>query len=393
MMIPPASRLKNVGEYYLSRKLEEIRQLRARGIDVINLGIGSPDLPPPPEAIDAASRALRSGHDHGYAPHRSTPELRRAMAEFYARTYGVELDSEKHVLPLLGSKEGILYVSLAFLDPGDGVLVPNPGYPVYSSVASLIGARVHTYDLVDTNGWLPDFDALEKADLRGCKLMWVNYPHMPTGTPGDLELFDRLVQFGRRKQILICSDNPYGLVLNREAPRSILSSDPSMEVCLELNTLSKAFNMAGWRVGMCLGSADVVNAVLQVKSNVDSGMFLPIQAGAAQALASPDKWHDDRNEVYARRRHLLWRIFDRLGFSYARDQVGLFVWAKAPDAVGEVDAFLDDLLATAQVFLTPGFVFGSNGRRFARASLCAPEETLTAALDRVERFAAARGRA
>lgn len=383
MIVAPAARLNDVGEYYFSQKLEVIRQMRLAGHDVINLGIGSPDLAPSQPAIEAAARALRSEKNHGYASYRGTPELRRAMAEFYGRAYGVKLDPETEVLPLLGSKEGILYVSMAFLNPGDKVLVPNPGYPAYSSVSSLVGARIVHYDLKEECGWLPDFDALESLDLSGCKLMWVNYPHMPTGKAGSAELFRRLVDFGRRKRILVCNDNPYGLVLNRDKPQSILSFDPGKEVAVELNSLSKSFNMAGWRVGMFMGPKDAVDAVIQFKSNVDSGMFLAVQAGATEALSSPESWHQARNDLYRERREIVWKIFDRLGFAYDRDQVGLFVWAKAPESVPDVGRYVDELLDKAHVFLTPGFIFGSNGKRYARASLCAPQATLALALKRV----------
>lgn len=386
MIVQTADRLKNVSEYYFARKLEVIRQMRLAGQDVINLGIGSPDLAPSPKTIDAAITAIRSEKNHGYAPYRSTPELRKAMAQWYARTYGVTLDPDNEVLPLLGSKEGILYLSMAFLNPGDAALVPNPGYPAYSSVTSLIGARILPYELSEKNGWLPDFEALEKTDLSGCKLMWVNYPHMPTGTAGSAELFKKLVEFGKKKRILICHDNPYSEVLNRDAPMSILSADPKRECSLELNSFSKSFNMAGWRVGMLMASKEVVNSALQVKSNVDSGMFYPIQAGAIEALNNPKSWHEERNRIYSKRREIIWKIFDRLGFVYDQSQVGLFVWAKAPDKIKDVEAFVDDVLDKAHVFLTPGFIFGTNGNRYARASLCAPENTLAEALKRVEAY-------
>lgn len=386
MIISKATRLDNVGEYYFSRKLEEIRQMRAAGADVINLGIGSPDLSPSAEAIEAASRSLLLETSHGYASYRSTPELRTAMADWYLATYRVELDAQSEILPLLGSKEGVLYASLAFLNPGDKVLVPNPGYPAYSSVAALVGAEPVFYDLKEETGWLPDFEALEKMNLEGCKLMWVNYPHMPTGQSASPVLFQKLVEFGRRKKILIGNDNPYGLILNREAPLSILTADPSREVAFELNSLSKSFNMAGWRVGMLMGSSAVVDAVLQVKSNVDSGMFLPVQAGAAAALKNSAQWHEGRNRVYAERRKLIWSIFDELGFSFDRNQVGLFIWAKAPDTVPRVEEFLDEVLHKAHVFLTPGFIFGSNGVRFARSSLCTRAPLIEEALARVIRW-------
>ena len=390
MMIPKAKRLERVGEYYFSAKLEQIRQMRAAGTDVINLGIGSPDLAPSEAAISAATASLHSDASHGYPSYRSSPELRAAMAKWIGETYGVGLDPATEILPLLGSKEGILYASLAFLNPGDRVLVPNPGYPAYAAVAELIGAEVIYYDLSEKTGWLPDFEALERADLSRCKLMWVNYPHMPTGTSASAELFRRLVEFGRRKKILIGNDNPYGVILNREPPRSLLAEDAAKEGVFELNSLSKSFNMAGWRVGMLLGSAALVDAVLQVKSNVDSGMFLPVQAGAAAALANPSAWHAARNKVYAERRRVVCQIFDALGFTYTTDQVGLFVWAKAPDSVPDVAAFVDRLLEEAHVFLTPGFIFGSNGKRFARSSLCARTPLLEEALRRITRWSPSR---
>ncbi len=391
MKYKTADRIGNAGEYYFSKKAAEIRKMTELGLDVINLGIGSPDLVPGAEVIAAATRALNDDKSHAYAPYRSTPWLRQAIAEWYARTYSVSLDSEKQVLPLLGSKEGIFYVSMAYLNPGDCVLAPNPGYPAYTSAATLSGAEVKYYDLTERNQWLPDFEELEKADLKNCKLMWVNYPHMPTGTPASRELFEKLVAFGRRKGILICNDNPYSLVLGAGRPLSILEADPEAGTSLELNSLSKSFNMAGWRVGMLVGAEETVNAVLKVKSNVDSGMFLPVQAGAARALSATEQWHRERDAVYGKRRSFVWKIFDALGFKYSREQVGLFVWAKAPDQVAGVEQFLDRLLNEAHVFITPGSVFGSNGSRYARASLCAGEERLLEALARIERRAAASG--
>ncbi len=392
MIYPTAGRLTAIGEYYFSKKTAEIRRMTENGHDVINLGIGSPDLSPGREVIAAAARSLRDAGSHAYAPYRSMPWLRKAVAGWYSRAYGVVLDPEKQVLPLLGSKEAILYVSMAYLNPGDLVLVPDPGYPAYTSAARLAGASVRYYDLTEKNGWLPDFKALEKADLRRCRLMWVNYPHMPTGTPASAGLFKELVAFGRRKKILICSDNPYGLILNNGRPLSILGADPRAETSLELNSLSKSFNMAGWRVGMLLGAEETVNAVLKVKSNVDSGMFIPVQAGAAKALSAPEEWHRRRNAVYAKRRDLVRMIFSELGFSWSAGQCGLFVWAKAPDSVPSVEKFLDRLLTEAGIFITPGSVFGRNGLRYAHASLCADEMRLKEALSRARSLAGARRR-
>lgn len=386
MIVEKADRLKNVQEYYFSRKLEQIQAMRSRGVDVINLGIGSPDLIPPPGALKAASIAILEEGNHGYASYRSSPELRAAIAQWYQTTYSVELKADRNILPLLGSKEGILYLSMALLNPGDQVLIPNPGYPAYASVANLLGAKIVEYSLTEQNHWLPDLAALEKQDLSRCKLMWVNYPHMPTGKSADSLLFQKLVQFARAKKILICNDNPYGLVLNETKPLSILAADPHFEVTAELNSLSKSFNMAGWRVGMILGSQELIEAVLQVKSNVDSGMFTGVQKAAIAALGSPASWHEARNKIYFERRKIIWQIFDALGFQYEKDQVGLFVWAKAPSTVPVVTEFLDELLEKAHVFLTPGMIFGSNGNLFARASLCAPVERLKTALERAKEF-------
>jgi aspartate/methionine/tyrosine aminotransferase len=386
-----AERLSHVGEYYFSQKLEALRRLAAEGRDVINLGIGSPDLAPSPAAIAAAQASLHSPKSHGYASYRSTIELRQAMTDWYGRVYGVALDPQSEALPLLGSKEGILYLSMAFLNPGDQVLVPNPGYPAYAAVASLIGAQAVFYDLKEEAGWLPDFASLEALDLSRCKLMWVNYPHMPTGQVAKPEFFRQLAAFAKRKGILACNDNPYGLILNQGAPLSLLALDPKMESCAELNSLSKSFNMAGWRVGMLMASARVVNAALQVKSNVDSGMFLPIQAGAAEALKNPDSWHAERNRIYLQRRECAWRLFDALDFRYDRAQQGLFAWAKAPESIASVERWVDELLEGASVFLAPGRIFGSNGARYARASLCAPAERIEQAIERAREFRARRG--
>jgi LL-diaminopimelate aminotransferase len=383
MIIAAAKRLSDVSEYYFSRKLEQIRLMNEAGRNVINLGIGSPDLAPSPETITAAKAALDSPKNHGYAAYRGTPELRHAIADWYSRIYGVNASADKNVLPLLGSKEGLFYIAMAFLNDGDGVLVPNPGYPAYSSVSRLAGAKICAYELNAKNNWWPDFDALEKTDLKGIKLMWVNYPHMPTGASGSAELFTRLVEFGRRHGILICHDNPYGMVLNETPPLSLLKFDPKMEVSLELNSFSKAFNMAGWRVGMMLANQDVLDTVLKVKSNVDSGMFLPIQSGAIEALKNASTWHDERNRIYRERREWTHKIFDQLGFQYSKNQVGLFTWAKAPSEVSNVEAHLDLLLEKAAVFITPGFIFGSAGSSYARCSLCAPIEKLKEAGQRL----------
>ena len=388
MKLSVANRLQGIQEYYFSKKLDEVRKMKSEGHDVINLGIVSPDLAPSPQSISATIEALKDPKNHGYSPYRSLPELRRAMADWYQRIYQVDLDPNSEVLPLLGSKEGILYVSLAFLNPGDKALIPNPGYPAYEAVTKMVGVQVEYYDLLSENDWLPDFKKLNKQDLKKCKIMWVNYPHMPTGRKADPRVFTELVAFGKAHNILICHDNPYGMVLNIDPPTSILKFDPKKEVCLELNSFSKAFNMAGWRVGMCAAQREVIDAILQVKSNVDSGMFAPIQSGAIAALQNAESWHSERNDIYRKRRDVVFKIFDIINFKYDPKQVGLFVWAKAPDAIADVPAFVDRLLYEANVFLVPGFVFGSNGSRFARSSLCGSQQILETALDRISKWKA-----
>ena len=381
-----AQRIDKVDEYYFSKKLEQIAEMRTRGLNVINLGIGSPDMPPPHQALEAAKLMLSDERAHGYATYRSSPELRLAISKWYQETYQVQLDANTEVLPLLGSKEGIFYFSMAMLNPGDQVLCPNPGYLAYSAAAKLAGADVVYYELDEKNNWLIDLELLKTRDLSKCKLMWVNYPHMPTGASCDLEFFKKLVDFAKSKNIVICNDNPYSLVLNDTPPLSLLSVDPKRENVVELNSLSKSFNMPGWRVGMLLASKKNIDATLKVKSNVDSGMFMPLQKGAIAALSVSNDWHLERNRLYRARREIVFKIFERLSFQFHKNQVGLFVWAKAPDFVQDVQIYCDELLEKCHVFITPGFIFGSQGRRYARASLCASEEVLLEALKRVERF-------
>lgn len=384
-MISPAARLNPISEYYFSSKLEQIRQMNEAGLDVINLGIGSPDLAPREEVIGTAAAALKSPKNHGYPSYRGLPALREAMSEWYKKTYGVNLNPATEVLPLLGSKEGLFYIAMAYLSAGDEALIPNPGYPAYTSVTHLAGAVPVPYDLSAENNWWPDFEKLEKTDLSKVKLMWVNYPHMPTGAEGSDELFKKLVAFGKKHNILICHDNPYSQVLNQKPPASILQFDPEFEMTLELNSFSKAFNMAGWRVGMLMGHAAMVENVLKVKTNVDSGMFLPLQFGAIEALKSTTpEWHSERNKIYFERQELAYKIFDKIGFTARKNQVGMFLWAKAPDQVTDVQARVDEILKKINVFITPGFIFGSQGNRYARISLCAPKERLNEALKRLE---------
>ena len=372
-MIKVAERLQHVEEYCFSKKLEEIRQMREQGKEVLNLGIGSPDLPPAEGVVQELVISAGKNEHHAYQPYRSTIELRDSMSRFYYNTFDVRLNPKEEILPLLGSKEGVMYISMAFLNPGDIVLAPNPGYPAYAAIANLLGAKVVEYNLKEENNWYPDFDEFEKIDLAKVKMMWVNYPHMPTGAPATNELFHDLVAFAKKNEILLCNDNPYSQILNNN-PVSILKFDNDLSHVIELNSLSKSFNMAGWRVGMVLGHKKYIDGILQAKSNVDSGMFLPIQHAAAKALQLKQEWHDERNEIYESRRAKASKILEDLGCTIGANQVGLFIWAKVADKVGDTHVLIDDLLHNARVFITPGDVFGSNGKRFIRISLCSDEK-------------------
>ncbi len=386
-MIEIANRFKTVKEYYFSVKLQEIAKMRAEGKNVLNLGIGSPDLAPDESTVNSLVTSAKQNTNHSYQPYRSGAELREAMSAFYQKTYDVTINSHNEILPLLGSKEGIMYISLAFLNPGDEVLVPNPGYPAYNAITNLIGANVKTFDLLEENDWLPDFDALENKDLSKVKLMWVNYPNMPTGTNSSKVLFKNLIAFGKKHNILIINDNPYSLVLN-DTPQSILQEDADKEYVLELNSLSKSFNMAGWRVGMVAGHKQYINAIVQAKSNVDSGMFLPVQKAAAKALSLPQEWHNERNEVYAKRREVALELLSHLDCTVTHNQVGMFLWAKIPARIDTVRAFIDEILQKTHVFLTPGEIFGSNGNRFIRLSLCSTEQDFKLAIERILKWKA-----
>ena len=384
-MIRPAKRTESVREYYFSRKLKEIAQMNAARAEagedpVINLGIGSPDGMPPMEAIEALCGSAVKPGSHAYQSYVGLPELREAFADWYARWYGVTLDPVKQIQPLVGSKEAILLISLTYLDKGDKVLVPDPGYPTYSSASKLVEAEIIPYDLKEENGWWPDFDALEKMDLSGVKIMWTNYPNMPTGAPASGELYARLVKFGKDHDILICNDNPYSFILN-DRPLSILSQPGAMDCCLELNSLSKAHNMAGWRIGMVAAQPEVISEILKVKSQMDSGMFKPLQLAAVQALKQGPEWFRDLNEEYRRRRVLAGEIFDLVGASYDNDSTGMFLWGKVSEGTGE--QISDRLLYEAGVFITPGFIFGKNGSQYIRISLCAKPEILKAAAERI----------
>ncbi len=380
-VIPISDRLGDTQEYYFSSKLREIGQLRAAGKDILNLGIGSPDLPPAPEVIKALADSARRADSHGYQSYTGVPELRRAFSGWYTTYFGVDLDPESELLPLMGSKEGIMHISMAFLNPGDEVLVPNPGYPTYRSATELAGGRVRSYELSDASGWLPDLDGLEAQGLAKVKIMWVNYPHMPTGAAAPPDFFARLVDFARRNRILLVNDNPYAFILT-DSVQSLLSVPGAREVALELSSLSKAQNMAGWRVGVLAGAAEYLKTVLRFKSNMDSGMFLPVQRAATVALGLKRDWYDRLNATYRSRRVIAFRIMDALGCTYRTEQVGLFVWAKCPASTDGYST-CDRALYAHDVFLTPGGIFGSAGADYVRISLCSPEATLTEALHRL----------
>lgn len=382
-MIAQANRLNQVKEYYFSSKLREVRAMAAAGKDIINLGIGSPDLPPPPQVISALNEALVNNGAHQYQPYKGTADFREAIAEFYQNHYQVQLDPDKEILPLMGSKEGITHISMAFLNEGDEVLIPNPGYPTYSSVTELVGAKAVLYDLNAQGNWMPNLKELAKKDLSKVKLMWVNYPHMPTGAPGNDSLFEELVAFAKAHEILIVNDNPYSFILN-DNPKSILKAKGAKEVVLELNSLSKSFNMAGWRIGMLCGSEKNLNTVLKVKTNMDSGMFYPLQAGAASALRLNGNWFSSQNEIYQQRKDKVLKLAEALDCMPEKDQIGMFVWAKIPQ--GETaEGFVDFLLNKYHIFTAPGFIFGSNGEDYIRFSLCATEENIERAIKRIEK--------
>ena len=387
-VIAPADRLTRVSEYYFSRKLKEVARLNAEGLDIISLAIGSPDMPPSPQTIDRLCEVARDPSAHGYQPTMGTPELRKAMAGFYKRWYDVDIDPATEVLPLIGSKQGILHVTLAFVNPGDRILVPNPGYPTYTSLPQLLGAEVVSYDLSEKDGWQPDFSQLEQivksspAD-HPCRLLFVNYPHMPTGTPASMETFERLVSFARRHQLVIVSDNPYSFILNNH-PLSILQVPGAKECCIELNSMSKSHNMPGWRVGLCASNPQFISWILKVQSNVESGTFRGIQLAAAEAYSNSDDWHREANvETYARRRHFAEQIMDLLGCTYDSQQVGMFLWGRIPQHYSGAEELTERVLHEARVFITPGFIFGTNGQRYIRISLCAKEEKLNEALRRI----------
>lgn len=381
--IAPADRLASVSEYYFSMKLKEVAQMNAEGKDVISLGIGSPDMPPSEEAIDLLCEQAHNPNGHGYQPTTGIPELRNAFAGWYKRWYGVELNPASEIQPLIGSKEGILHVTLAFVNPGEEVLVPNPGYPTYTSLSKILGASVINYNLKEENGWMPDFDELEKMDLSRVKLMWTNYPNMPTGANATMEVYEKLVAFARRHNIVIVNDNPYSFILN-DHPISILSVPGAKECCIEFNSMSKSHNMPGWRIGMLASNAQFVQWILKVKSNIDSGTFRAMQLAAVKALEADEEWYSGNNANYRNRRHLAGEIMNTLGCTYDEKQVGMFLWGKIPTSYADVEELTEKVLHQARVFITPGFIFGSNGARFIRISLCCKEDKLAEALKRIK---------
>jgi aspartate/methionine/tyrosine aminotransferase len=380
-MIATAERLNSVQEYYFSKKLREVNQMLSEGKPIINMGIGSPDLLPHFSVVSAIQHSMNDKKAHEYQSYQGLPELRKAMKTFYQNQFNVTMDFASEILPLMGSKEGIMHVSMAFLNKSDEVLIPNPGYPTYASVTELVQAKPVFYDLLEENNWLPDFEALEKLDLSKIKIMWVCYPHMPTGANATKEVFEKLIAFGRKHHILIVNDNPYSFVLN-DNPMSIFQVDGAKEIALELNSLSKSFNMSGWRVGMILGNKTFLEAVLKVKSNMDSGMFYGIQKGAIEALSLDKNWFESQNKVYSKRRNLLFKLVEKLGCSYDKNSVGLFIWAKLPNDVISSEEFIDEILIEKNIFITPGTIFGSNGEGYIRFSLCIEEEKIKEALER-----------
>ncbi len=385
MEIKPSQRVENIKEYYFSTKLKEVAALNAAGADVISLGIGGPDRPPHQDVIDTMVEALNVASNHGYQPHVGVPELRNGFAAWYKKWYDVDLDPKSEIQPLIGSKEGVTHISLTFLNPGDGVLVPNPGYPTYSSISKLVGAEIYHYNLIEESGWQPDFDALEQLPLDKIKLMWLNYPHMPTGAKARRETFENAVAFGKKHGIVIVNDNPYSFILNEE-PLSILQVPGAKDIAIEMNSLSKSHNMPGWRVGMAASNSTFISWILKVKSNIDSGQFKPLMLAAAKALEADKEWHDSVNAVYASRRLIAEEIMSELGCSFDPTQSGLFLWGKLNDESITTEQLADKLLQEAHVFITPGFIFGSNGNRYIRLSLCATEERMKEALHRIKKL-------
>lgn len=383
MIIPLAHRANQAQEYYFSIKLAEVRKLQAAGHDIINIGIGNPDMMPSEATITKLSETAHQPAAHGYQSYKGIPALRQAIAGYYAHTYGVTLDPETELLPMIGSKEGITHLSLTFLNEGDEVMVPELGYPAYRAVSQMVGANVVEYSLQEDRGWQPDWQRMADQITERTRIIWLNYPHMPTGAPATQGLFEEAVRFAHAHKVLLCHDNPYSLVLNKKAPISLLSIDGAKEVAVELNSMSKSHNMAGWRVGWLAAAKPYIDAVLTIKSNVDSGMFLAIQQAAAMALRNSDAWHNERNAVYQGRLEAAYAFLDALHCTYARDQEGLFLWAKLPDSISSAEALVDDLLYNKHIFIAPGFIFGPKGERYIRVSLCMPKERIEQAVNRL----------
>ncbi|MDE6371282.1 MAG: aminotransferase class I/II-fold pyridoxal phosphate-dependent enzyme [Duncaniella sp.] len=381
--IQPSKRVQDIKEYYFSIKLKEIAALRAQGVDIVSLGIGGPDLPPPPTVIATMKEALENPANHGYQPHVGITELREAFAKWYMKWYGVKLDPKTEIQPLIGSKEGVTHISLAFLNPGDKVLIPDPGYPTYSSISRMAGAEMLTYDLTEEGDWQPDFDVIEKMNLEGVKLMWLNYPHMPTGARAHRETFEKAIAFGKRHGIVIVHDNPYSFILN-EHPMSIMEIAGAMDIAIELNSLSKSHNMPGWRVGVAISNPTFLSWILRIKSNIDSGQFKPLMLAAAKALEAGEEWHQELNNAYASRRIIAEQIMDALGCEFDPQQSGLFLWGRIKNSDISSRELADKVLDEGHVFITPGFIFGKNGDRYIRISLCAPEDKLNEALSRIK---------
>lgn len=386
-MIQPANRVNEIQEYYFSRKLKEVARLNAEGQDIISLAIGSPDMPPSPQTIDKLCEVARRPDAHGYQPTVGIPELRQAMANFYKKWYNVDLDWKSEIQPLIGSKEGILHVTLAFCNPGDEVLIPDPGYPTYTALNKILGTKITYYDLREDNGWQPDFDKLEQMDLSHVKLMWTNYPNMPTGGNARMETYEKLVDFAKRHGIVIVNDNPYSLILN-DHPLSIMQVKGAKDCCLEFNSMSKSFNMPGWRVAMVVGNPTFISWILKIKSNVDNGSFRGIQLAAAEAFnTNTPEWHHEYNvETYRRRRDIAEQIMTTLGCTFDPTQVGMFLWGKIPEKYKDVEDLTERVLHEARVFITPGFIFGNNGKRYVRISLCAKDAKMKEALERIQQL-------
>ncbi len=384
MTIQAANRISEVKEYYFSKKLREIGEMRNQGLKVINLGIGNPDRPPHPDVLKALNEASSQTDNHGYQSYIGIPELRNAFANWYKEYFQITLNPVNEILPLMGSKEGIMHISMAFLNKDDGVLIPNPGYPTYASVSNLVEAKIITYDLEEELNWQPDFDKLEKMDLSKVKMMWVNYPNMPTGANATLELFEKLVAFGKKHNILICNDNPYSFILN-DNPLSIFRIEGAKDICIELNSLSKSHNMAGWRVGMVAANSTFTQNILRVKSNMDSGMFKPLQLAAVKALSLDKSWYDDVNKEYYQRRELVWEIMDLLDCTFDKNQSGLFIWAKIPEQIESAESLSDTILNNAHVFITPGSIFGKQGEKYIRISLCSTQEVLKESIEKMKK--------